>query len=975
MENLMTKWTLCIFSAFLCVIGNVFSDVPNITGQKPGPEPLNVRVMDIREGLEITVAPDDQDPPRALIYEWVIVNNVQGGLVPAPVQHPNFKNIASVCFPSASPAQGLGPCDPGQNYNATTAQSLVGSQVIVEARVRFEGETEFASRQFTFNLVSVNFPPTVSTSGNTGSPTDRLPPGTGVTLRGEVENPPSAGAPFPGGSWPSFSPSWSLGQKSGGNYLQPVAFFATATLEPSFTVPNISAPIDQQVILRVRDGLHLRESTITVFMTNSGGSSPPPPTGNQAPTLTVSQSTVTAQLGTQAVLEAIANDVDGDDLAFTWIFLQTNTTVDAASVQTVRLNATQWRSRATIPAALVGTFGFSVQARETNTADQKASPIRQVTLVINPEGGGEPGQFDENRGNCDGNLGPSLVSISPDPRVSQLQIGPGQTLQIRVEFTDNSQAPNTLGPGFVTGVKDVAWNSSSLTGIGLQTSQNAVAFHGDFNASRTLTITAPSSVNAANPQFSVTATDVLDCTTTITTDLNVVSGTSGGAAPTARIRYKFSQGASFSGPLATGATINTSIRTIFLDATQSSVEGGTGTLSYQWAVSGIAGASLSSATAPAPTLTIPQGAEGTATVTLTASLSGGGSSNATLNFNISGSFQPPSAFITSAPSLAEAGSQINLEGDAEAEGGGPPDFVFQWTAFTPNGPVEVFSSGPRANLIAPPPSGIDEELVLTVELRVSLNGVQSQTRTRQIVVTRPRLNFAHVGVGPIPSDDGKTLRLETQMVLVNPRGEPIEGEILFVNNSDGDDWAPLVNGEALSEIQFTIPATGSREFLLTGDSINVGWALLKSPERLVGHLFYRVVEILPDGGKALISEVPILPVRGGQFRTALVPGMSAEELAFSLVNLADHAGSVSFTLTLNSGEKVESAPISLESREQTARFLSEVSQTISLLLGASFEGGTLSIQSPDGLVFAVTLMRSTQNGLPRSILPVAVDSN
>lgn len=969
----MAKWTFGVLTVFLWVTAYGFSAIPEIKSQSPGQAPVDVRVMDWHT-LSITVDKGGDDRP--LIYEWETIGNVAGNLVPHPFPlSPSAQNEATICFPSTP---NVTSCAPGQNFAVDTANSLVGSQVTVEVRVRFKnpdetGEedevpTEWASRQFTFNIQAVNFPPTATITGNTGSPEDPLPPGTGVTLRAEVENPGAAG-------WASFDASWTFGTKSGGTYLQPVPFFATATLEPSFTVPQMTAPVNQVIILRLRDGLHLKQFNKTVYMTNEGGSTPPPPSGNQAPTLTVSQSTVTAQLGSQVVLEAIGNDVDGDDLAFTWIFLQTNTTLDAASVQTVRLNSTQWRSRATIPAALVGTFGFSVRARETNTSDQKASPIRQVTLVINPEGGGAPGQFDENKGSCNGNQGPTLVSISPDPRVSQLQIGAGQTLQITVEFTDPSQTQSSLG-GVIKGVKDVAWSTASLTNLGLTATQGLLTAVGENNARRTLTITAPSNTNAANPQFSVTATDVLDCTTTITTDLNVVAGTGGGGsgAPTARIRYRFSQGASFSGPLSPGATVNTDIRTIFLDATQSSVDGGTGTLTYQWAVSGIAGASLSSATAPAPTLTIPQGAEGTATVTLTASVSGGGSSNATLNFNVSGSFQPPVAFITAAPSLAEAGSQINLEGDAEAEGGGS-DFVFNWTAFTPNGPVEVFSSGPRANLIAPPPSGIDEDVALTVELRVSLNGVQSQTRTRQIVVTRPRLNFAHVGVGPIPSDDGKTLRLETQMVLVNPRGEPIEGEIQFVNNSDGDDWAPLVNGEARSEIQFTIPATGSREFLLTGDAINVGWALLKSPERLVGHLFYRVVEITPDGDKALISEVPILPVRGGQFRTALVPGMSSEELAFSLVNLADHAGTVTFTLTLNSGEKVESAPISLDSREQTARFLSEVSQTISLLLGEGFEGGTLSIQSPDGLVFAVTLIRSTQNGLPRSILPVAVDSN
>jgi hypothetical protein len=157
---------------------------------------------------------------------------------------------------------------------------------------------------------------------------------------------------------------------------------------------------------------------------------------------------------------------------------------------------------------------------------------------------------------------------------------------------------------------------------------------------------------------------------------------------------------------------------------------------------------------------------------------------------------------------------------------------------------------------------------------------------------------------------------------------------------------------------------------MTGETLSVGWMRVSSNVRLVGHLFYRVVDTLT--GETL-SEVPILPVTGRSFRTALRPG-SNNDLALAIVNLSDTTATFRVTARQEDGGALQTDHILLDGEQHLARFLQEVFQEHSLaMLPSSFKGGTLVIEVVEGnATFVVTLLK-TRTGFPLSILPVVVD--
>ncbi len=188
-----------------------------------------------------------------------------------------------------------------------------------------------------------------------------------------------------------------------------------------------------------------------------------PPGGNTAPTLTLPASTVSVTQGQNVNVTATSVDSSGDTLGFTWLF--NSTTVNTQYISTVKSSTMTYRSTLTYPTAGLspGSYTFSVQAFETSTSDKFGSVKRFLTVIVNSGGsGGEPGFFEQQIGSCQGNPGPTLVSILPDPRQGQILLSGGQTANVQLVFTDSSQLNAPLG-GVQTGVSTGTWDLASCS--------------------------------------------------------------------------------------------------------------------------------------------------------------------------------------------------------------------------------------------------------------------------------------------------------------------------------------------------------------------------------------------------------------------------------------------------------------------------------------------------------------------------------
>ncbi len=464
-------------------------------------------------------------------------------------------------------------------------------------------------------------------------------------------------------------------------------------------------------------------------------------------------------------------------------------------------------------------------------------------------------------------------------------------------------------------------------------------------------------------KITLTARDAAGASGSVWVNFKFVPGAS---APVAAIKFDDDGDGLFTGPFESGHVTEAASRKVSLSGEPSTDDGPAAELTFAWSVSGVEGAQLSDASSRDTILTVPAGSEGTATVVLTVTDGTGKSASATLNLVFPApNFAQLSVQILAPPNEVEVGQELLVEGKVEGEVD-PLLVVYEWRAFDGSGqPVEVFSRGTRARLVVPDLD--DDGSSLRLEFRVRQGDAASEWATAEIPVVGPRLYFSQLGVGLIP---GTTLQFETVVVLVNGSERNAVVRAVLANNVAGPNWRARIDGELRNELAFEIPAGGARKFLISDSQVGFGWMMVSSNVKLAGYLFYRVVDTRTG---SVEREVPILPVTGRSFRTAVDPGRNLD-LALALVNPTEETIRFRVIVTPHTGTAMESFELELAPGEHLAKFLGEILDGVqhsAVTIPSEFPGGTLQIVGDSGRLVA-TIIR-TSAGLPQSILPVVTE--
>ncbi len=611
----------------------------------------------------------------------------------------------------------------------------IGSSIILKVVAAYQNPTpeDEPSDPFlvTIPILSRNRPPVPAIAepfpGAFGTPTARIPAGSAVTLIDNTSDPDRD----------PFTPNFSFGQKRNvGTYIGSLVMIGSHSFLPSFTVPSMTGPIDQDVRLIVIEGLWQVETTVTTYLAPAS-SQPPPGGSNRAPVISITQPSVTVTRGQNAQLVATASDADGNPLTFNWFF--NSVTVQQPAV-VEQLNSTTWRSTLTYPTsslAVGGPYTFTVRARETNTSPPLESALGTISLYVTPEGGGsQQGYFNLTPGVCEtGNSSPQLVSITPDPRVSELRYLAGQSVRVELVFSDSSQKPNPLNPLVpLTGIDSAVWEYSQLTARGVNPTTSLDAGAVPQQAKAILSFSAPSG-QTGESRVQVVARDVFGCGTTV--EFGLVFGQSNpGTVPVARIRYDTGGGyqAATDNQVITGPAS----RSVLLDASQSQDDGGLANLTFTWQVSGPSGATINPASGVQTTLTLPAGVDGTWTVTLTAqdAQQQQGISRLLVNYGATTVAGVPTAKIvysyleggsgTSGPHTSNfrdsspQSRKIHLDGRQSTDSGGAQaNLDFQWVVFGFPGASLSSETAAEVDLTVPPgKAGLARVLLVVTDRNV-----------------------------------------------------------------------------------------------------------------------------------------------------------------------------------------------------------------------------------------------------------------
>lgn len=438
----------------------------------------------------------------------------------------------------------------------------------------------------------------------------------------------------------------------------------------------------------------------------------------------------------------------------------------------------------------------------------------------------------------------------------------------------------------------------------------------------------------------------------------------GNAAPVAMIKYDEDGDGFYAGPFDSGHVVEIPGRQVALSGEPSTDDGPQDALQFQWTAVSSSSVTLSDPNARDTVLTVPS-EDGSVEVTLTVSDAEGKSATAVLNVVFAEEEVVLSAQIVSAPEAAEPGSEVFVEGSGDGNYD-PAVLVYEWRAFDGEGrSVEVFSNGTRARLVAPEMDG--DSPMVRVEFRLRQGQAVSEWATAEVPLEGPKLYFSQLGVGRIP---GTNLQFETAVVLINNSSRSAHVRAMLANNQAGPNWRIKIDGESRSDWSFEIPAGGARKFVVSDTEVGFGWMTVSSNVKLAGYLFYRVMDV--QTGKTL-REVPILPVQGRSFRTALDPGVN-HDLALALVNTSGQAVRFRLVVTCHEGNLLESPEFELGPGEHLARFLEEIlSADGGQGIAPEFVGGTLQIVAEGDAAQLVATILKTSEGLPLSILPVVAE--
>ncbi len=440
-----------------------------------------------------------------------------------------------------------------------------------------------------------------------------------------------------------------------------------------------------------------------------------------------------------------------------------------------------------------------------------------------------------------------------------------------------------------------------------------------------------------------------------------------------------------SGPTVTQSTIHL----------RGSLQESTDSPTYQWSISGMSGATLGSETGTETTVQIDGPAQGTLVVTLEVGNTLGDSGAIALTFPVN-IVAPPEAEISAIPVSVRVGEAFFVDGSATSNGG-TGKFNFSWTTDPNNEDVPTMwrtsaSDSSNARIVAPTLGDLTDG-VMTVTLSAEEEGGQIATDERQVILVPASLDFSQVAAGPFDAPQVcENCTIETVVVLVNP--DPVGGTVAaqegqaatpeagpascrmeFYEGPTESSVNPTIDGDGTVDAQgrylFQIPKGEAREFSVQSDSLWIGWLSVESSQRLVGHLFYRYVD---DQGH-VTAEVPVLPIRGTSFTTALSK-TAADKVGLAIANLSDNE--VKFQVTVDDGVPVLTREISIPPRGQFVKNLTEVYDEFSpsLQFPPGFQGGTLKLKmtSGDGPL-ALTVIKLDAVSLPLAILPVSVGSS
>ncbi len=165
---------------------------------------------------------------------------------------------------------------------------------------------------------------------------------------------------------------------------------------------------------------------------------------------------------------------------------------------------------------------------------------------------------------------------------------------------------------------------------------------------------------------------------------------------------------------------------------------------------------------------------------------------------------------------------------------------------------------------------------------------------------------------------------QTEWLLLNPSDAPLAGRVSF-RKSDGSAWMLTVQGAAVSEISYSIPAHGLVRWTTAGSAreTSVGYCVLVPEAGQVAPAGGAVIRYLP--GNRLRSEtgVPFLA-------PSIDPGTFWEigpdlDTGLALINTSGLEQSIDLLLFLRDGnEEVRQAQIKIPAGGHTARFITEI---------------------------------------------------
>ncbi len=367
------------------------------------------------------------------------------------------------------------------------------------------------------------------------------------------------------------------------------------------------------------------------------------------------------------------------------------------------------------------------------------------------------------------------------------------------------------------------------------------------------------------------------------------------------------------------------------------------------------------------TLVLSGGTEGTITVIITVT-QGSSTSSKSITFNVSASTQQPLAQVQvfvqgrevpeDVPSPIEVaeGVLVVLDGsDSSYPNGSKPNLTFDWQQVGGT-PVNLIGlDQDQARFIAPDANG--EEGILKLQLTVHDGEISSEPELVEIRVVIAPFYFAQVGVGPVDTE----YEFRTVLLLVNNTDQLAENVLVEFTDWTGVPLETTVNEQAWENAPFEIDSLSFARLELRGDTLQEGWACVKSAVELTGLVLFQVVESM--SGK-VDREVAIFESPSA---TGFVTYFNRlEQTAAAIANPGEQVATVRLTISDTILGEVKSKLLEIGSREHVTEFLNE--DFFGEFL-EGFEQGTLVIESD--LPVIVTILK-TEKGLVWSTTPIGI---